>query len=200
MLWEITDKADRAARWLVDDGKGSVRGPHYSRQTPGAPLFTRPGQNLVLVDASESAVWVTQRPKPGAATRTDGLDAWECTLFRNCAPDRLLSSELVREATLATWAIWIGALGYDPPRDGLITFVKPNAIQSRNPGYCYKVAGWRTDGRSSDGKPRLRAPGPPADLPDWRAWKFHRARGGALRDMLEPTAPGQADMLALFAL
>ena len=72
------------------------------------------------------------------------------------------------------------------PRDGFITFVMPDKIQSDNPGYCYKKAGWTTarDAKGkvigSKGKPRLTAPRyvytPPLG---W--WKWLGDRGGKLR-------------------
>jgi len=34
----------------------------------------------------------------------------------------------------------------------LFTYVDPRKIASRNPGYCFKVAGWRRVGYSKDGK------------------------------------------------
>ena len=36
-----------------------------------------------------------------------------------------------------------------------MTFVKPSAVRSANPGYCYKRAGWRLVGAAKDGKPCL---------------------------------------------
>lgn len=148
--WLITDKGDPDARALVD-GVSVGKAPHYSRQTPGASLFTRNGQNLVFLLEDCLAVWVTFRPTPGKATRPDRLDAWECALFRN--EGHVVSSELVREAHLLSAAIW-GSI----PMDGLITFVQPDRIQSEIPGYCYRRAGWKHRGASSDGKPKLVAP------------------------------------------
>lgn len=195
--WQITDKGDPDARRLVDGDLPDLGGrPHYSRVTPGAQLFTRNGQNLVFITADLRAVWVTFRPTPGKATRSDGLDAWECALFRNEGPN--LSSALIVEASELSVAIW-GQV----PRDGLITYVKPEAVRSGNlrrrgkpfsrpPGYCYLKAGWyvplcvrekceqRPHGaHASDGKPLLQAP--PIRLRHWTEWSFHRDRGGALR-------------------
>lgn len=126
--WMVTHKGDVSCRLLADR--------HYSRQTAGHPLFTRPGRNLVLRTARGDAVWVTWR-----GIRDDGLDAWECTLFRN--ESKCLSSDMVRWAVVATHAEW-GSF----PRDGMITYVASDKVRSTNPGCCYKKAGWKRIGES----------------------------------------------------
>ncbi|OMG48435.1 hypothetical protein BK140_16775 [Paenibacillus macerans] len=126
----MTHKTDPSCRLLADR--------HYSRQHVGALQFTRPGQNLVLRTADGSAVWVTWN-----GIRDDGLKAWECTIFRNEAPELYLSSDMIRAAVAATHAEW-----GKPPTDGIITYVDATKIYSPNPGYCFKVAGWKQIGRS----------------------------------------------------
>lgn len=176
MQWFITDKGDPDALALVDGV--SINGePHYSRQTPGARMFTRNGQNIVLITPDARAVWVSFRPTPGKAKRPDGLDCWECALFRNEGP--VLSSTLIVEAELATAAVWGAA-----PKDGFITFVKPSAIRSTNPGYCYKMAGWKVVGAARDGKPMLRAPVRTEQVSIF-TWNFKPGRGGKLRREVE---------------
>jgi len=162
--WAITDKGDARARALAED--------HYTRQTPGALMFTRNGQNLVFLTPDLLAVWVTFRPTPGKAVRSDKLEAWECALFRNTGP--FLSSELIIDAVLLSMAIW-GPV----PKDGFITFVKPDKVKSPNPGYCYKKAGWKITGQSK-GKPRLTSPSY-AFSPELSHWKWLDGRGGKLR-------------------
>ncbi|MBP1893008.1 hypothetical protein J2Z18_002110 [Paenibacillus lactis] len=126
--WIVTHKGDRSCRLLADR--------HYSRQRPGHPMFTRPGRNLVLRSAAGDAVWVTW-----SGVRDDGMDAWECTLFRNESSIR--SSEMIRFAVTATVAEW-----GKPPADGIITYVDGRKIRSTNPGCCFKAAGWRRIGKS----------------------------------------------------
>jgi hypothetical protein len=36
----------------------------------------------------------------------------------------------------------------EPPGIGFITFVDQQQVKSRNPGYCFKMAGWKLVGRS----------------------------------------------------
>jgi hypothetical protein len=40
------------------------------------------------------------------------------------------------------------------PRSGIV-YVWDAKVASRNPGYCFKVAGWKAIGRSADGKKTL---------------------------------------------
>lgn len=128
MTWIITNKGDQACRALADR--------HYSRQKPGTRLFTRPGRNLVLRTEDASAVWVTW-----SGIRDDGIDAWECTIFRN--ESEHLSSDLIREAVAVTLREW-----GEPPPDGIITYVDQTKVRSANPGFCFLRAGWARVGYS----------------------------------------------------
>lgn len=126
--WIVTHKGDQACRLLADR--------HYSRQNVGAPMFTRPGRNLVLRTAAGDAVWVTW-----SGIRDDGLQAWECTIFRN--ESKNLSSDMIRAAIAATIYEW-----GQPPPDGIITYVDQSKVRSPNPGFCFLSAGFRRIGRS----------------------------------------------------
>ncbi len=137
--WFAVSKADPRARALADR--------HYSRQKPGTPQFCRPGQNIVLLTQDGRALWVSWRPKPGIQ-RMDGLDAIECTMFRNEGP--YLSSDLIREAVELTLAKW------GRPKDGLLTYIAHEKVRSSNPGCCFKKAGWRRDGTYSRGNGLVR--------------------------------------------
>jgi hypothetical protein len=71
------------------------------------------------------------------------------SLFRNEGCER--SSNLIREAIAATRYQW------DPPTEGMITFVDPKAVPGtpvrgeRIYGYCYKAAGFRHVGFTKGG-------------------------------------------------
>lgn len=147
--WRASHKGGVALLRLAD--------AHYTRQKPGSAQCCRPGKNFVLVLSDGSAGWVVWRPLPEVG-RMDGLECWECTLFRN--EGERLSSELIREATDLTYREW----GW-PPRDGLITAVGIKATSARRskkspPGRCFIEAGWEPMDKASDGKAWLRAPGP----------------------------------------
>lgn len=112
---------------------------HYSRQKVGAREFMPPGSTLVLRDAAGEAVfgWVLN-----AVPRLDGELGVCCTIFRN--ESSRLSSEIVREADAAAWARW-------PEQPRHFTYVDPAKVSSVNPGYCFKLAGWRFVRRSLTG-------------------------------------------------
>lgn len=76
----------------------------------------------------------------------NGLDGWTCTIFRNIGC--FLSSDLILDAELALEGRTIGP-------DGLLTYVWDRKVKSVNPGYCFKRAGYKVKGRSTDGRKTL---------------------------------------------
>jgi hypothetical protein len=127
-IWQVRNRLDRAANALADR--------HYSRRRPGSGQVGPPGRKLVLVTPCERAVWLTHWPYAHLAM--DGLDAWRCSIFRNEGAG--LSSDLIVAAMELTAQQWT-----DRPRDGWVTWIDTRKVNSRNPGYCYKQAGWRLD-------------------------------------------------------
>lgn len=113
---------------------------HYTRKSPGAAQYTRPGYNMPLWYYG-SAVFNWFRPKWEAGIeRMDGLRAYECTIFRN--ESSTLSSLLILDAEqcLPFWNRFDGSLM-------LITAVnslKTSKRRSKNvrPGHCFLMAGW----------------------------------------------------------
>ena len=87
----------------------------------------------------------------------NGLDGWTCTIFRNEGPTR--SSDLVMDAerVLIESGVTIGP-------SGLITYVWDKKVRSTNPGWCFKLAGWRATGRSADGRKTLLQKSPNNEL------------------------------------
>lgn len=61
-----------------------------------------------------------------------------------------MSSVLVLEAEQM---LRDSGLGCGP--DGMLTYVWDRKVQSKNPGYCFKRAGWEAIGKSADGKKTL---------------------------------------------
>jgi hypothetical protein len=78
----------------------------------------------------------------------NGLDGWTCTIFRN--ESSTLSSDLVLDAEGV-----FNEEALDVGPDGLLTYVWDAKIRSSNPGYCFKVAGYRAIGRSADRRKTL---------------------------------------------
>lgn len=111
---------------------------HYSRQKMGSPQFMPPGETIVLRDAQGLILfgWLKQR------YRDDGQQGICCSVFRNFSRRR--SSEVIREAEGWAYERW--------GRSRLFTYVNPAKIRSPNPGYCFKMAGWKFVQRMPDGK------------------------------------------------
>lgn len=142
MYWQEVHKGDQRARVLADK--------HYTRQSVGHPMFTRPGFNQVLYYEQRNgraAVWVWWRPKWESGLigteRKDKLRAIECTLFRN--ETRVRSLTLIREA-VTLGLLWEHARDVAWP-DGFITGVSSvktsgGRSEKSKAGHCYREAGW----------------------------------------------------------
>lgn len=91
---------------------------------------------LLTVDCKALFVW-RRSMRPDLA----GQSGVCCSIFRNEGVH--LSSELILEAEELAWVRW--------PGERLFTYINPGAIQSRNPGYCFKVAGWTVCGETRRG-------------------------------------------------
>lgn len=94
-------------------------------------LFMGPGEKLVLMTYQCDALFGWRK-----FTDDSGQQGVNCAVFRNESP--ILSSLLIREACEIAWRRW--------PGERLYTYVSPKNIQSINPGYCFKKAGWKTCG------------------------------------------------------
>ncbi len=79
---------------------------------------------------------------------------WRNMLFRNLGAG--LSSDLIREATSATYVEWQRRYG-ELPEERLRTEVGIKEVHSNLPGYCYMRAGWKR-GETKRGKLFLYAP------------------------------------------
>jgi hypothetical protein len=137
MRWERSWRADPRGARLADR--------HYSRQKIGAAQFVPPGGCVVFVagEAPRSAVWVTSTPL-AEWVKHAWAGAWINSLFRNEGAG--LSSELILEAVAATRYV-LGA----PPPLGMVTFVDAGKVRrKRDPGRCYRRAGFRHVGETKE--------------------------------------------------
>lgn len=140
-MWIRVTKFDQRACALADR--------HYSRRKVGSPQFMPPGQTIVLLTEDAQSVFGWWRPHPTSGIKAmNGLDGWTCTIFRNEGKE--ISSELILAAE-----DFLHQSGLSIGPDGLITYVFDSKIRSANPGYCFKLAGWRKTGRSADKKKTL---------------------------------------------
>lgn len=136
MQWHISHRADPRAVALADR--------HYNRQKIGSPQFVPPGRCLVLLNDDATALWVTSWPF-AEYVRHAWAGAWVCSLFRN--ESAMLSSELITQAVAATR--WVYGT---PPALGFITFVDATKTRrKRDPGRCYRKAGWAHVGHTAGG-------------------------------------------------
>ena len=165
--WLLSSSSAPEALAVVDGtGRFAGLGPHYSRRTPGSKTFTGVGQVIVLVRDCGTAVWACVRQRTPSARGTGGSRGregvadpkprflWRNMLFRNLGTT--LSSELIRRALYRTYVEWQHRYG-SLPDERLRTEIDTRVVKSRNPGYCYKVAGWIPD-RVVRGKLYLFAP------------------------------------------
>jgi hypothetical protein len=101
---------------------------------------------LFSVTPDADAFWITSWPF-AEYVKHSWPGAWVCSAFRNEAPDRYLSSDLVREAVAATLAVWP-----DPPELGMVTFVnRDKTRRKRDPGRCFRKAGFQPCGETKGG-------------------------------------------------
>jgi hypothetical protein len=132
--------------WLTRDGDPfayEMARRHYSawkNRKPKQRLFVGPGEKVVLRTEDGRAFWAWRWAK----YRKDRQVGVECSHFRNESPNP--SSILIRQACGIADAIW--------PDQRRFTFIDSKKVASKNPGYCFKLAGWKLV-RDECGKPVL---------------------------------------------
>lgn len=160
--WRQVKRTDDLARRIVDGVAPGMRDrlAHYSRQTPGAADFMANGRTFVLVGRDDLSVWgVIENTAPvppqllAAYRRGEYAPAqrWRCSIFRrDPASSGPVASEMVRSATEVTYARWFRA-SYRHSRGGprwvmpvpLTTEIDPTKTRrKRDPGRCFRRAGW----------------------------------------------------------
>lgn len=95
---------------------------------PNKYLFVGPGEKLVLLTSDCRALFVWRK-----FIDKSGQLGINCAVFRNESDTR--SSDLILEAEQIALMHWP-----DVPRH--YTYVNPRKIKSKNPGCCFKKAGW----------------------------------------------------------
>jgi len=128
MNWFRIKDGDPRGRAMLNRHYSAV---HYRHKRP--KLFVGPGEKLVLMTPDGAALFVWRK-----FIDKSGQKGINCAVFRNEAPEKYLSSQLILEAEEFAWRRW--------PGERLYTYVNPKKIRSSNPGYCFIVAGWRKCG------------------------------------------------------
>jgi hypothetical protein len=128
----VSNHFDQECRILADR--------HYSRRTIGARQFLYSGRKLVIRNAEGTMVfaWIW----PQYEMRMDNQTGYNCAIFRNESSRR--SSDIILECETMAFDKW------GPNR--MYTYVNPAKILSANPGYCFKMAGWKKTGMSASGQ------------------------------------------------
>lgn len=128
--------------WLgVKDGDPRVRdlyNRHYSvyKYADGRQpkLTAGPGQKCVLLSYNVDALFIWRKFRS-----MDNQEGVNCAVFRNESP--IKSSELILEAMDVAARRWYGERLYTYVNPGALQVVRPN-----NPGYCFKLCGWKNCG------------------------------------------------------
>ena len=131
--WIVVKDGDARARDIFDR--------HYSRRKykdgRKPKLFVGPGEKMVLLTPNCDALFVWRKFIDDSGQR--GIN---CAVFRNEGGRQ--SSQLVLWAEEMATQRW--------PGERLYTWVWDAKVKSVNPGYCFKMAGWRAIGRNKDGR------------------------------------------------
>jgi hypothetical protein len=136
MHWRPSHRFGKRAAAIADR--------HYNRQKVGSNQFVPPGSCMVLLTENADAVWVTSWQLPQFVKHA-WPGAWVNSCFRN--ESQVLSSDLIREAVAAT----LGYYGPAPER-GMITFIDLSKVRhKRDPGRCYRKAGFKPAGYTKGG-------------------------------------------------
>lgn len=113
---------------------------HYSwrgRLNYIGTTFAGPGEKMVLLTPQCDALFIWRLER----FRRDDQQGINCAVFRN--ESEYKSSFLIEKAQEIALERW--------PGQRLYTFVNPDKIKSTNPGYCFKLAGWKVCGKSKGG-------------------------------------------------
>lgn len=130
--------------WIIgQDAEPELRAlyeRHYSchryRDGHRPAKFVGPGEHIVLTLPGREALFVWRR-----FLDASGQQGINCAVFRN--ESTILSSHLIREADAIADLCWPGERHY--------TYVRPSAVESRNPGWCFLCAGWARCGHTKGG-------------------------------------------------
>jgi hypothetical protein len=135
-LWYVTKDGDRSCLELYER--------HYSayqyKDGRKRSQFVGPGEHIVLRTGDADAMFVWRKFIDDTIPAQNGVN---CAVFRNEAPNRYQSSILIRQADAIADFAW--------PSERHYTFVRAEAVRSRNPGYCFVAAGWRRCGMTKSG-------------------------------------------------
>jgi hypothetical protein len=136
--WQLSYRADPVAN--------AVAKRHYNCQSPDSDQWVKPGACLCFITPEAGAIWSTSAPFAEYVQHA-WAGAWENSTFRNERQDLYLSSDLIRDGIAAT--LWLWPV---PPALGIVTMVDAaKTHRKRDPGRCYRKAGFRHVGFTQGG-------------------------------------------------
>lgn len=98
--------------------------------------FVGPGEHIVLTTPKRDALFVWRK-----FIDDSGQKGINCAVFRN--ESKVRASDLISQADTIADICWPGQRHY--------TYVRREAVKSRNPGYCFIRAGWTRCGKTKSG-------------------------------------------------
>lgn len=135
-LWLPSNRNDPRVLALYKRHYSAKKNAAYRKQ--GQTGFVAAGSPIVLITAGCDAAFVWLK---NTVARFDQQIGIICTMFRN--ESSILSSDLIREADDIAWHKWADNRHF--------TYVDASEVSSPNPGYCFKMAGWKQCGVSKSG-------------------------------------------------
>jgi hypothetical protein len=138
--WWLTKDGDRACLALYERHYSA----HRYRDGRVRRIFVGPGEKVVLRTETGRSVFVWRRFRDASIDARTGRpqEGVNCAVYRT-EDEGLRSSDLIRQADAIADRVWADRRHY--------TYVDPSRVRSRNPGYCFLVAGWRRCGWTKSG-------------------------------------------------
>lgn len=135
-LWYVTKDGDVSCLELYERHYSCY---HYADGRERTQ-FVGPGEHIVLRTGDADAMFVWRKFIDDAIPKQEGVN---CAVFRNEAPHRYKSSQLIRQADAIADKCWPGERHY--------TYVDPKAVAGAYPGFCFVAARWKRCGTTRGG-------------------------------------------------
>lgn len=132
-VWRVARDGDASGLTLYERHYSAYRYRDGRRRSQ----FVGPGEHIVLLTPNVDALFVWRKFR-SMDPHARGVN---CAVFRNEGPTR--SSDLILAAETHAAERW--------PGEPFYTYVRPDAVRSSNPGYCFICAGWRRTRRTAKG-------------------------------------------------
>lgn len=138
-LWWLTKDGDRSCLAMYERHYSAYRYRDGRRRNQ----FVGPGEWIVLRTSAADAFFVWRNFIDDCIDERTGKpqEGINCAAFRNETSHQ--SSELIRQSDAIAYCAW--------PHPRHYTYVDTKKVRSRNPGFCFIMAGWRRCGWTKSG-------------------------------------------------